>query len=624
MKQLINAHSIQNAGTNESSSLPPWIHPDSTLDTWYIPKKGRHLHREETTDSPNAFALKFEYEFNDGSSSLSHHWRLLLGDIQKSCIALFEQGIITRTNGFISFIRTVYQVVDHALEEAQKNNVSTRILTLEEISEENIKSFLAAHSWQLSNLETSSLREILTSIEGNHLDKCHQLLRDLGLSRITRRVLIQKLKDQDRATRLREYRNVLELDEEDAPLSTSSIKNKILDLKKLFKVRAHQDFKFNLGPAALDRCYEAALHEVDFAAKQQTPLMPIAVAQHYISESIRFHRDYAPALVEYIRSLDENFRIHILENYEPTTIRSRIDDFKQRIFEITDIPLALRDINLKTFGYAKWRRGPYTHHGILREHISTTELVNMYTITTKILIHTFTACRSRSVDDLLNNCLTFSKLDGLWDIIFTAPKIGNTNELQTVTRPIPEVIWKFIRSYIEFIFADTEKVLPLWQSYTKKSGTQGYTTANKYLDQFADWTNAPIFDGRRWYARPHQFRRFFAALFLYLDEDADLEPLRWMMTHLDDGTTFYYADVTSDPEWKDEAYEFIKSFIEGKVRKEVIIDDDIIQPIKRVKEEIFLGDPYLIDQHIKRLIKDYSVKVKILNMNEVLIYGLRK
>ncbi|MCS8153546.1 hypothetical protein N0480_12035 [Pseudomonas aeruginosa] len=608
---------------NESVTRPPWLHPDSNIKTWYLPKKGKVLGAGDQRDRKNSLPLSFEYKFIDGSEATSPYRRLILNDIQSSCIALFESSTISRTDGYPHFIRTVFQIIDHTLECLIKSNEKPELITLSDITEAHVTSFLLAHCWQLRNLDIATLRTLLEETKGGHFETCDEVFENLDLPIITRKILKQKLKDQERAARSREYSHVIDLNEE-LPLSISSLKNKILHLIMLSKVREHQKFKFQLGERTLTQCLATALSETSFTSKIQTPLMPTSIAMHYISESIRFHRDYAPPLIEYIRALEENFKTKIQNNYSKKTIRSRIDEFRKRVFETTLIPLALQPLNIRTFGYAKWTRGAYEHHGVLRNHISTAELINIYTITTKILIHTFTACRTRSVDDLTSNCLTTSKLDGLWDIIITTPKIGNDNKLPQVKRPIPEAIWKFLKTYIDFIFDDTDGDLPLWKSRTRDEGTISYTTTNKYLDQFADWTEVPLIDGRRWYARPHEFRRFFAALYLYLDKDVDLEPLSWMMTHMDEATTFYYSDITSDPEWADETFEFIKCAVSNLIDKKVIIDDEIVGAVNSVKEKVKLGDPELIDLHIRKLISDHEVKIKIINNNQVLIYGTRR
>lgn len=151
------------------------------------------------------------------------------------------------------------------------------------------------------------------------------------------------------------------------------------------------------------------------------------------------------------------------------------------------------------------------NHSIIRQHISTLELLHIYEITTSILIYTFAAPRIRSVMLLDRECLTLSKMDGLWDIKLKIPKTSNSNELETIKRPIPKVIWDFIDKYIDFIDSRHPNASTFWPSEFRAASELNEMTMRQLLDQFSDWIESPLYSGKRWYPRPHQFRRFFAA-----------------------------------------------------------------------------------------------------------------
>ena len=172
--------------------------------------------------------------------------------------------------------------------------------------------------------------------------------------------------------------------------------------------------------------------------------MPTNIAFHYISHAIKFHRDYAPSLRKYIQDLDTYYTANILSKYAKSTIRSNSHIFKRQVLEAVPMPNELKSLNIKTYGKCSFSRGKYESHADLRDHISTRELIDFYAITTRILIHTFTACRLLSASLLDKDCLTLSKMDGLWDIKLKIPKSSSSNELEIIKLPIPKVIWHCI------------------------------------------------------------------------------------------------------------------------------------------------------------------------------------
>jgi len=78
------------------------------------------------------------------------------------------------------------------------------------------------------------------------------------------------------------------------------------------------------------------------------------------------------------------------------------------------------------------------------------------------------------------------------------------------------------------------------------SGVAGYNF-NQNLDLFCDYfeTHADE-DGRRYYIRQHQLRRFFAMLFFYSSSFGGLETLQWMLGHTDVQHIWHYITESMD------------------------------------------------------------------------------
>ncbi|CAD5378649.1 conserved hypothetical protein [Pseudomonas sp. OF001] len=597
---------------------PDWVHPQSTAFEWFVPKTGFKVDPSQSPTCSKYVKVNFNYKFCNNSNATDLIWNLITKDLKSSAIALIESSTSKRPSTLVGFIRTAFEVIDHALELRIASNRSPKILTLSDITKGHIKSFLEAHDLVAMGIHVSALNAELGSTVRNRKNISDKIAM-MDIPSITRKALIQKLKDRDAAASEREFDSAYELDDNDQALSISTIQNKCTDISYLHITKEHQEYQFEIGKHEITDM----LNDVSkgFTNKNQTPLMPTNIAFHYISHAIKFHRDYAPSLRKYIQDLDTYYTANILSKYAKSTIRSNSHIFKRQVLEAVPMPNELKSLNIKTYGKCSFSRGKYESHADLRDHISTRELIDFYAITTRILIHTFTACRLLSASLLDKDCLTLSKMDGLWDIKLKIPKSSSSNELEIIKRPIPKVIWDFIYDYISFMEDRHPGMASIWPSDTHKDVDRDERVNRKMLDQYSDWIAVPLIDQKRWYARPHQFRRFFAAFFFYLSEGTDIEPLRWMMGHIEPSITLYYADISTQADWERETLEFLTAFLEGNVGKDVLVDDDLEEDLSECSLQVKLGDHALLAEHLRELSSHRNIKLKILNDQKIYIYA---
>lgn len=600
-----------------SEFRPVWMHSDSTADCWYVPRTGTSVDNSALATSIKYAKVDFGFMFCDGSKGTDPQWTLLVRDIKSSGIALIENSISKRPNSLTGFVRTAFEVIDHVLEQRMKSNLAGKILTLSDITATHIKGYLYAHDLIGLGINITNLDAILGSSARNR-ENILSTLSTTNIPTITKKILIQQLKNKNRSAADREFLSACELGDS-GTLSVSTIANKGSQLIYLHKTKEHQEHQFGIGQHEIsDAIAEASK---SFTDKNQTPLMPTNVAFNYIASAISFHRDYAPHLISYINELDTHYKKNIESVYAESTIKSNVDKFRKKTFEAVPIPPEIAHLNIKTYGRCSSARGAYTNHSILRDHISTNELIGFYAITTRILIHTFTACRVSSALLLDADCLTLSKMDGLWDIKLKIPKASDSNELEIIKRPIPQVIWNFISQYIDFMQTRHVNMETIWPSEMGMETNRSEGSNRRLLDQYTDWIEGPRIGEDRWYARPHQFRRFFAAFYLYLNSDCEIESLRWMMGHVEPSVTLYYADISTQPEWEEETQQFLKDFLTGRISKEVIVDDSLEADFMSEAMEVILGDPALLDEHIRELSKNRKIKLKMLNQKQIYIYA---
>ncbi|MFZ5957220.1 hypothetical protein ACOXVJ_06855 [Pseudomonas knackmussii] len=605
------------AKSTSLSRFPDWVHPQSTNSEWYVPKTGYKVEPAKKPTTRRYATIKFDYKFCNNSQATDSTWSLLLKDVKSSAIALIESSTSKRPYTISDFVRTTFEIIDHVLELRLRANSAPRIITLSDISISDIKSYFESHDLELMGINIPALDAELGSTSRNR-ENITAAIATMSIPLITRKILIQKLKN-DSTGENREYSSACTIDDAEQALSISTIQNKCTNLSYLHWTKEHQEYQLEVGNYEIIDAFNIV--SSGFTKKNQTPLMPTSIAFHYISHAIKFHRDYAPHLRKYIQDLDNYYENNILSKYSKSTIKSNVHIFKQRTFDATPIPEQLKTLNIKTYGKCAFSRGPLKCYSALRNHISTDELIDFYAITTQILIHTFTACRMRSASLLDRDCLTLSKMDGLWDIKMKIPKTSSSNELEVIKRPIPKVIWDFIYDYISFIQDRYPGINSIWPSTSGTDADRTEQRARKLLDKYSDWIEVPLIDRNRWYARPHQFRRFFAAFFFYLNEETDIEPLRWMMGHIEPSVTLYYADISTQPDWERETLEFLAEFLEGHVGKDVLVDEDIEADLAKCSLEVKLGDHALLAEHLQELSSHRHIKLKILNDQKIYIYA---
>ena len=201
------------------------------------------------------------------------------------------------------------------------------------------------------------------------------------------------------------------------------------------------------------------------------------------------------------------------------------------------------------------------------------------------------------------------------------PKASNSHELEIIKRPIPKVIWDFINEYIEFMEDRHPGMTSIWPSDSFKGKDRSEMTLIKKLDQYSDWIQVPKIGETRWYARPHQFRRFFAAFFFYLSGSTEIEPLRWMMGHIEPSVTLYYANIANQPGWERETLEFLIDYLEGHVGKNVLVDEDLQENFAECEPEIKLGDHALLSEHLQELAKHREIRLQIINNKKIFVYA---
>lgn len=173
----------------------------------------------------------------------------------------------------------------------------------------------------------------------------------------------------------------------------------------------------------------------------------------------------------------------------------------------------------------------------LRSNVGLIDLMRVLCGSVNICVGTLMARRMGELDELPPDCLDVSKTR----LVFNNRKSGVGGMQDRVARPIPKVavdLISVLRSLHQVIGDLTEcndtGPLLAYPSDLRPELISGTEAAFRALDLFCDYFSVALDEqGRRYYIRQHQLRRFFAMLFFWGNSFGGLETLRWFLGQTD-------------------------------------------------------------------------------------------
>jgi hypothetical protein len=164
-----------------------------------------------------------------------------------------------------------------------------------------------------------------------------------------------------------------------------------------------------------------------------------------------------------------------------------------------------------------------------------------------IIIAAFTARRDEEVDDLRIGCIRGDDTNGYWLHVYIEKTLQRKEWI-----PVPSLVARAVTTLT--VISESARAKSgsdqLFQ-WLDLDGEIHRIDVGRYLDDFAAEVNVPLHcvKGKApsaWHWHPHQFRRFFAILYFYRYEGANIETLSYFLRHFSLEMTKRY--VTQDPE----------------------------------------------------------------------------
>lgn len=298
-----------------------------------------------------------------------------------------------------------------------------------------------------------------------------------------------------------------------------------------------------------------ALHQLGLTPKGHTKTIPANVAMHALGHAVRFIINYGDSLVDY--AIDVRRELKRLREVDFASGHNQqcITYYSERILQAIPVPESLSPLNITQIvslfdsgGYPQFNDvGGNGKAEFLRNRMGITDALTLLLASTIVIIGTTAARRQIEIKGLPEECLETVFGTG-WYLRFRLGKNLFGAVRGELSRCIPNIAARAI--------LQVKKLNSAWRALDNKSSADlffGFVTTfdkcaklsqgtfNRILDIFCDFIEIPLdSDGKRWYLRAHQLRRFWAYTFFYKFGLSDLCTIGWYLGHIDAEQTWIY------------------------------------------------------------------------------------
>jgi len=278
----------------------------------------------------------------------------------------------------------------------------------------------------------------------------------------------------------------------------------------------------------------------------RTATVPVQQAVALIERSVRWILDYAPLILDVKEWADQKF------DENPATVEELLErELDTRTWPLGGpcSPFPLLPGQRMYQAEETSDSTPQTVH--LRNGMTLATAITFLATACAVVIAAFSARRAAEILGLETGCLERDETQKPWINVF----IHKTTREDSLV-PVPEVVASAINvlerlslrarvcTGTPFLF---QYNLPISDTCVGLNGDRKpiFRLAT-HLRRFGYFIDVPAMsDGTRWTFRPHQFRRFFAVLYIWIYELGDWGALAYHLRHFDPDMTRRYV---SDPE----------------------------------------------------------------------------
>lgn len=305
------------------------------------------------------------------------------------------------------------------------------------------------------------------------------------------------------------------------------VKNLLLPLLLLFTHRRFLDDHISFHPFR-HRDLNAEVKSLGLGRVGRTPTVPVKVVITLIERSARWVLDYARPLLSLMRWIEKNEHLDRRKLLEVVRARSPHLEGKASPF-----PIIYRGRSANDDGLSELAEAAVA----MRSGLSLrTALVFLQTACV-VIIAAFTARRASEIRALKFGCIKKDKAGDYWLRVYIHKTLQGYTSI-----PVPLLVVKAIRvlerlSKSARLQTGTEFLLQLkvpgsGEVRGVNSKGEPVATIRNDLRNFGFFVDVPeLPDGSRWCFAPHQFRRFFAVMYVWAYDYGDIDALSFHLRH---------------------------------------------------------------------------------------------
>lgn len=419
-----------------------------------------------------------------------------------------------------------------------------------------------------------------------------------------------------------EYENILQDDKDDDEkrsfLSIRTFRNVLTSLRKLNNYTNKFEYPVSLpNKNILDNIEH---FETQYKNKGRFKTVPSNIVFSYVKNAIEFHYKYGNDISE---TYNNFYNVLKSKNYN-------FDKFKyskdlEKIF-LNCLTPNLKELGVKSIKSLDNKLYDGKERFItLRENTYFYDLLKVYYGAVQVVIGALMARRQSELASLrVGECID----ENTSSLIFKQSKStkGIFGTKNTLYLPIDNLGIEMIKNLEKIHInrkGETLFSIPSVKNIFSFNTSVSNTTYSENIDFFIDYIQGELKDGKRYYIRQHQLRRFFAMCFFWGSGFGSLDTLRWFMGHTNVEHVYHYiTESTSGEVLRNvktqfllenvEKYENLLSLIKNKYNTEtfdLIDSEDLEVYINDLleNEEIIVEPEFMLDNRQE----NYKIIVKV-------------
>ncbi|NCB96992.1 MAG: site-specific integrase [Bacteroidia bacterium] len=227
-----------------------------------------------------------------------------------------------------------------------------------------------------------------------------------------------------------------------------------------------------------------------------------------------------------------------------------------------------------------------------------------------IVIAAFTARRHGEITTIREGCISFDN-EGPWIETWIEKNVQDWDKT-----PCSKVVVKAVE-VLEKLSLPAREVSgdPFLFRFASIKNVNRFNLA-KYLRMFAEFVEVPpLEDGTFWDFKPHQFRRFFAMLYMwrYQDSTKSIEALRHQLRHASIERTMHYTtEITPGEIFEKEGWQYTNKILgdaaTGRRKTVGLFSDRFKAVIERVEARVRINMRVVTERNIRRHVQRYIEK----------------